>query len=305
MLNPNQSSSQMIKAVVTLVGGLIVLGVFIVILGGHRFWEDLKSYQIRFLSVQDLNTGAPVKYAGLTIGRVEQIQVDPRDPSRITVYIGIEEDFKIYGGTVARISQKGLVGDNYVLLEMVEEPGPELKPGSEIPSRGQMTMGEVVDKVGMTLEDLGPRLDRIAAGLEGLVGPDNQEALSRILNETPELLAQLKGTLVNVEEDLDLLTRSISTELASGNQSFMDLSRSFQDSVSRVEQDFNTLASSVSKAGDSINGLADRMNRELEINQEEIEELLMGLNELTRELQLFSRTIRERPWQIIYAPEKQ
>ena len=68
------------------------------------------------------------KFAGLEIGRVQRIFVDPDDPSRIKVIIGVNHDFALHGGTFAIISQKGLVGDNYIMLDLDPPVGPVLAP---------------------------------------------------------------------------------------------------------------------------------------------------------------------------------
>ena len=128
----------------TLGAGLLVLAVFMVVLGGNWFWEKYDSFDIRFRSVKDLNTGRPVKYAGLDVGRVEAIVLDPKDPRFIRVRIGVHRDFPLYKGTVARIAQKGLVGDYYVLLEIRGEPGERLAPLSDIPAVSTMLAGRSV-----------------------------------------------------------------------------------------------------------------------------------------------------------------
>lgn len=99
VLNPKSTVRDAVKAVATLAIGLAVLGLFVVLLGGHRFWEKLDAYVITFSSVRDLTPGRPVKFAGLEIGRVQKIAIDPDDPSRVKVVIGVNHDFVLYGGT--------------------------------------------------------------------------------------------------------------------------------------------------------------------------------------------------------------
>jgi len=112
-----------VRAWLAIVLGLVVLGLFIVVLGGFRFWEDLALYQARFRNVQDVGPGRPVKYAGLEVGRVLGTRIDPADPAYVLVDLGVEADFPIPAGTVASITQKGLVGDTFILLRLEAAPG--------------------------------------------------------------------------------------------------------------------------------------------------------------------------------------
>ena len=124
MLTAKASRADFLKAAGTLLLGLCLLGAFMVVLGGNWFWVKYDFYEIRFISIKDLSRGRVVKYAGLDVGRVESITLDDADPHFILVKIAVKKGFPLYAGTVARIAQKGLVGDYYVLLDQgIGQPG--------------------------------------------------------------------------------------------------------------------------------------------------------------------------------------
>lgn len=73
--------------------------------------------QARFDHIGDLKTRAPVALAGVTIGRVSQITVDPID-YRATVEIRIDSKYdQLPIDTYASIATAGLLGGKYIELE--------------------------------------------------------------------------------------------------------------------------------------------------------------------------------------------
>ena len=77
----------------------------------------------RFTNIGSLKVRAPVKMAGVTIGRVKKITFDNEAlDAEVTMEIGAEYD-KIPYDTNASILTSGLLGDNYVGLE----PGADLE----------------------------------------------------------------------------------------------------------------------------------------------------------------------------------
>ncbi len=178
-----RSRKDIIKAALTVVLGLILLGVFIVALGGRRFWENYDYYAIVFDSVKDLSAGRPVKYAGLDIGRVEDISIDPKSPGQVLVRIAVKQGFPLFNGTFALISQKGLVGDNYVFLQLQGQAGQQLKPGSHIPSKQVMSLNELANQISDLVNELRPKLLSVADGLNDLQAEDNREKVRQAHQE--------------------------------------------------------------------------------------------------------------------------
>jgi phospholipid/cholesterol/gamma-HCH transport system substrate-binding protein len=94
--------------------GLVGLGYLSVSIGGlHILPRDEYHVSARFSNVGDLKLRAPVKIAGVTIGRVESI--------RLADYYG-EADLSIARGvtlpkdTIASITTAGLLGDAFIAL---------------------------------------------------------------------------------------------------------------------------------------------------------------------------------------------
>lgn len=320
-LNPKTTTKETIKAIVTIAVGLVVLAVFIVFLGGHRFWEKFDHYTIRFESVQDLTTGRPVKFAGLAIGRVETIAISPHDPSKVDVTIGVNQGFVLYANTRASISQKGLVGDNYVLLELDPPIGDPIKPGAAIQAKSGVTMGQIMEKVGTMLDRVTPKLERIADNIANVMSDENTANITEVLRQAPQFIAEarttlttLDSTLGSVKTDFHIMSGKVGTGLDNATSTLGNLAHSVNstlasaDSMLRnVEGELvHSLRSMTKEMNETLNrveSFTTQLQTDMEYDQDRFAQVLDNVNRLSRDLRMLSQSLRERPWQIIYKPE--
>lgn len=104
-----------------LVGIFVVLGLaatayLTIKLGaGALVGGDTYEIEARFTNAGGLNSGSTVVVAGVTVGRVEGIRVDPADFSAIAT-LRVMSGLKLPTDTMASIKTTGLIGDKYVLL---------------------------------------------------------------------------------------------------------------------------------------------------------------------------------------------
>jgi phospholipid/cholesterol/gamma-HCH transport system substrate-binding protein len=111
--------------------GLAALVYLTVKLGAGEFvGGDTYEVEARFANTGGLNTGALVMLAGVNIGRVEGIRLDPSDYSAI-VELKIRSGVQLPADTMASIRTSGLIGDKFIALA----PGAEeefLAPSARI-----------------------------------------------------------------------------------------------------------------------------------------------------------------------------
>ena len=314
VLNPKSTVRDAVKAVATLAIGLAVLGLFVVLLGGHRFWEKLDAYVITFSSVRDLTPGRPVKFAGLEIGRVQKIAIDPDDPSRVKVVIGVNHDFVLYGGTYATISQKGLVGDNYIMLDLEPPVGPVLAPGSAIPERVSLSVNDVAQRLGMLIDTVGPKFSRAADGLEAMLSAKNVAAVEALLAEAKGLVAETRLSVSQVRTDVSALATSARTNLDSGGVAVRDMGRQAAATLQRAdalmaglnEELTRTLSAFRQDTGAALGGvtsLTTALETDWGYDQVRLAEVLENLNRLINDLRGVAQALKDRPWRVLYPPE--
>ncbi|MEO8132657.1 MAG: outer membrane lipid asymmetry maintenance protein MlaD [Betaproteobacteria bacterium] len=78
--------------------------------------EEGYHLEARFDNIGGLKVRAPVKSAGVVVGRVQQIRLDPQTYEAIAT-LRIEPTFQFTKDTIASILTSGLLGEQYVGLD--------------------------------------------------------------------------------------------------------------------------------------------------------------------------------------------
>jgi len=108
--------------------GIICVGYLTFRLGEVEILGD-KYYPLnaRFSSVTGLKVGAQVEIAGVQVGQVDGIALDPKDLVAL-VRLKIKEAIRLSDDVIASVKTAGLLGDKYILLspggsERILNPG--------------------------------------------------------------------------------------------------------------------------------------------------------------------------------------
>jgi phospholipid/cholesterol/gamma-HCH transport system substrate-binding protein len=126
------------KSIETMVGFFVLLGILgILFLAlkaanlGNIGGGDTYPVQARFENIGGLKVRAPVRTAGVTVGRVTKISLDPKNYQGV-VTMEIDKGFQFPKDSSAKILTAGLLGDQYVGMD----PGGDdknLQPGETLP----------------------------------------------------------------------------------------------------------------------------------------------------------------------------
>jgi phospholipid/cholesterol/gamma-HCH transport system substrate-binding protein len=178
---------------------------------------DQRRFDIFFKqSVDGLSKGSEVSFAGVPVGKIEDIELWKRDPSFVRVRIGVRKEVPITVGTTATI-QGSFTGVADIMLEgaikgapPIVEPGPEGVP--VIPTK-QGGLGAILSNAPLLLERLATLTDR----LNLLLSDDNQKSITGILANTNRMTGdlsdatpQLKATIGELQGTLRQATRTLS-----------------------------------------------------------------------------------------------
>ncbi len=82
------------------------------LLGGNYF-----EISAGFSSVSGLKAGASVEIAGVEVGRVDRIILDPARGYAARVYLRIRSGVKLSDDTIASVRTRGIIGDKFILLK--------------------------------------------------------------------------------------------------------------------------------------------------------------------------------------------
>jgi phospholipid/cholesterol/gamma-HCH transport system substrate-binding protein len=190
--------SSQFKVGVFVIAGLVLTVAAIFLIGSTRsLWEPKVSYRTAFEDVAGLKPGAPVRMGGLDVGQVTGLHHgnDPKD-GRIFVSLSIDkkESLRVRTDTIARVGNKGLLGDKMIELGLGSPDAAQLDPGQLMPSEEPA--------------DMFAAANRVAAAAQQAI--EKLEPLAQALGD-PKLAADIKGSATDVHSLLDSMVHGDGT----------------------------------------------------------------------------------------------
>ncbi|MEQ9489361.1 MAG: MlaD family protein [Alphaproteobacteria bacterium] len=173
--------------------------------------SETSSYYILFDgSVTGLRPGNPVRYRGVPVGTVENMEINPGNVEQVRVTIEVPTSTPIKEDAEASLEFQGLTGVAYVQITGGTHDAPPLtaKPGQSIPviPSTASQLEEVFEKAPELLSRFIALVDRA----NDLLNQGNRENLSGTLNN----LNTFTGTLAQSGEDIQRLVREGGDALA-------------------------------------------------------------------------------------------
>lgn len=78
---------------------------------------DYYEVYAEFDAVSGLKSGASVEIAGVEVGRVARIVLEPKNQDRAQVYLRIRSGVKLTDDVIASVRTRGIIGDKFILLK--------------------------------------------------------------------------------------------------------------------------------------------------------------------------------------------
>jgi phospholipid/cholesterol/gamma-HCH transport system substrate-binding protein len=146
-------------------------------------------YSAVFKNVAGLNKGDEVRYGGLPVGTVTEMDFDPADPTRIVVVFRIRRGTPIRTDTKASITQVGLLGAPYLQLEPGSRTALAVAPGATLPTVENPSFQDAMRR----LADFFDRTDTLLRGVERFAHSSPLDRLDTTLSRMDTLLAVATG----------------------------------------------------------------------------------------------------------------
>jgi len=113
----NMAKLEMTVGVFMLVG-MLCLGYISIKLGKMEIMGgDYYSVSAEFDSVSGLKPGARVEVAGVEVGKVDRISLDPKSGDRAVALLKIKSGVNITDDVIASVRTSGIIGDKFIKLK--------------------------------------------------------------------------------------------------------------------------------------------------------------------------------------------
>lgn len=198
--------------------GIVILVFIIFSIGDINISKVGYGINITFNFAAGLGTSAPVRLAGVGVGRVDGIRVmyDEKDKKTYAeVHAWIQEGTKIEKDAVVTINTLGLLGEKYLEILPGTPGSPIVEKDGTLVGRDPVMMEKVTDNLVRITDDVGVIVERLKKG-EGTVGKLLTEEtvytnLSTFLNRVSNISADFDGFAANLKGFSDKLNSNQGT----------------------------------------------------------------------------------------------
>lgn len=231
-------------------------------------WTDKSHYKIIFEdSIAGIEEGAPVKFRGVRVGRVDSIELNPKNAEEIIVEISVKKGTPIKEDSIAKVQLQSGSGLSFIEISKGSKTARLLEPGSIIKAGGKgeiewfgetpsditlqiqllltrllrLTEGEgwsKVEHILLRVDELLTNLDRLVLNLVVLI-QENRTPLNQTLVNLAMTSKEAKETLAEIRGSWGSLTKELRETLDESKKTFVAI-RSMSNSGKKTFEDIDT-----------------------------------------------------------------
>lgn len=184
----------------------------LVIAQQEGLWQEKMEYHAIFKNVAGLKKGDEVRLAGVTVGNVNEISINPEGNIVVSFNVGKKFSDRIRQDSQATIGFKSLLGEKSLDISTGSPTQPPILPDGLIASVEPLDVTQLVAKVGPSLESLQVILTNLASMTESLRNPESD--LNKTLDQLKRVVDKIeqgKGSLGLLVNDTALYQETVKT----------------------------------------------------------------------------------------------
>jgi phospholipid/cholesterol/gamma-HCH transport system substrate-binding protein len=168
---------------------LVWLAVWLSSILGDKKYEEYQIYAKADIS--GLSLSSAVRFSGVKVGSVVDIEIDKRDSQAVVITIEVVEGTPITTSTVSTVQTEGITGVQYVGLESLLAAAPKLekKPGQKmavIPFQPSLFM-----RLSNAMQLITGQIEKLSTSVQNILSKQNWESITDILSNVDKVTSNL------------------------------------------------------------------------------------------------------------------
>ena len=184
-----------LKVGLMVVIALLILGGLIFKIGDFDFAKKGYHIKVMFNFVGGVTKNAPVRLAGVEVGKVEEIKLAYGEETKVSMTLWLDSDVKLRADSMANISSLGLMGEKYIEINPGSKDAPFLEPGSTIVGEDPFQIEFLTKKSEAIVENLDKAIKDI-----NLLANNVNEMIIENREEIDNIMVNLETTSANLKE---------------------------------------------------------------------------------------------------------
>jgi len=261
-------------------------------LAKHGGQQEYDYYQVFMTeSVAGLSTDASVKYRGVEVGTVSEMDLNPDNPEQVRLVLKIRRGTPVKTDTRATLKFYGITGLAFIELQGTSRDAPRLEPGD-----GEMpvipTTPSTFTRLDDALSELAVKSTRALDRIDRLLSDDNLKAVATLLKDTRDMVHGVR----RVAEGLNRQMEDLRTLIHKGIEMEENASNAFKE-VTGASLDVARLSEALQE---TYVALGEEAKRLVAHGSEMTQALFEDLELLLDELRVTVETLRNSPGDLIF-----
>jgi|AMFO01.1.fsa_nt_gi ABC-type transport system involved in resistance to organic solvents, periplasmic component len=261
-------------------------------LAKHGGQQEYDYYQVFMTeSVAGLSTDASVKYRGVEVGTVSEMDLNPDNPEEVRLVLKIRRGTPVKADTRATLKFYGITGLAFIELQGTSRDAPRLEPRD-----GEMpvipTTPSTFTRLDDALSELAVKSTRALDRIDRLLSDDNLKAVATLLKDTRDMVHGVR----RVAEGLNRQMEDLRTLIHKGIEMEENVSSAFED-VTEASLDVARLSEALQE---TYVALGEEAKQLVAHGSEMTQALFEDLDLLLEELRVTVETLRNSPGDLIF-----
>lgn len=270
---------------------VVLLTVFYLI--GRKWVAKTVPYHARFEeSVTGLEPGSPVKQNGVDIGTVLSLVTDSSDITKTVVHFEVRKGIPVKTDMVAALGSYGITG-----LKYIEMTGGSYA-SSDVAAQGEVrTSMSTLGRITARADSIAIKIDRLLGNAIEMTEAQNRQHLNRLVEKSVALSEAMDSLVRDVQKMRP--GQRIGGILDHADEAMRDM----RDKIKKV--DVAGTVNEYREAAKGINEMSDRLDVTVKRMQEDLVVTMTQLKEAMKNMNTFSRQIKENPSVLLRGEDKQ
>lgn len=192
----------------TVLGFLGILG-FLLWFGAAQATRQFAYYDVLFDNVSGITRSAEVRFAGLPVGQVQDLDLDREGSGKVRVRLEIDAQTPVRTGSVATLEAQGVTGTSIVSITPGRPQEPLLRDTVEgVPeiAAGRSALQNLSEAAPALLDEA----LRAVEGLNAILTPENRSRISSTIVNLEDASARLSTTLGHADAAMGNIDEAVS-----------------------------------------------------------------------------------------------
>jgi phospholipid/cholesterol/gamma-HCH transport system substrate-binding protein len=270
---------------------------------GFKLHDPHATYFASFTgeSLSGLEQGGIVKYHGIPIGKVEDINYDPRHIDQVRVKLRIRKDFPVKTDMFAQTGMMGITGLMYLEIMGGSDTSAMLATGGEIRTQRSM-MATITGKAEVIIA----KIELLINQLNVVTNPDSLSSIKRILDNVAVITGDARSFLDNVRPNIELMASSAQHVLTSTDSIAQDIRAVTADVRKGVASgQISEILSSIDSTSAALRQLSMNLSLTIRQGREDISVALQNIREASENANELTKILAENPSLLIRGEQQQ